>query len=201
MTLFWANAVSPLNENIRELAATSARARLIENRTDGNGKESLFETNPFVLNEEMLKTSSETAVHKTAFELDGAVRTFYSAAERRNARIILVPDPYFVSTRALSFIADASASYGNFNFLTEGLLRLNGEDELAALHEKSFAVQQNAFYKTQTEVQFFAARKKTLLLSFVFMPFLIIAAWICSALLRRRHIRRLCTAFDAEEKR
>ena len=201
MTLFWANAVTPLNENIQELAATSARARLIENRTDGNGKESLFETNPFVLNEEMLKTSNETAVYKTAFELDGAVRTFYSAAERRNARIILVPDPYFVSTRALSFIADASASYGNFNFLTEGLLRLNGEDELAALHEKSFAVQQNAFYKTQTEVQFFAARKKTLFLSFVFMPFLIITAWICSALLRRLHIRRLCTAFDAEEKR
>ena len=200
MTLFWANAVSSLNENIRELAATSARARLIENRTDGNGKESLFETNPFLLNEEMLKTSNETAVHKTAFELDGAVRTFYSAAERRNARIILVPDPYFVSTRTLSFITDASASYGNFNFLTEGLLRLNGEDELAALHEKSFAVQQNAFYKTQTEVQFFAARKKTFLLSFVFMPFLIIAAWICSALLRRRYIRRLCTAFDAEEK-
>ena len=201
MTLFWANAVSPLNENIRELAATGVRARLIENRTDGNGKESLFETNPFVLNEEMLKTSSETAVHKTAFELDGAVCAFYGTAERRNARIVLVPDPYFVSTPALSFIADASASYGNFNFLAEGLLRLNGEDELAALHEKSFAVQQNAFYKTQTEVQFFAARKKTFLLSFVFMPFLIIAAWICSALLRRLHICRLCMAFDVEEKR
>ena len=200
MTLFWANAVTPLNENIQELVATTPRARLIEPRVDDiDNAESLFETNPFALHEEMLKNTNEGAVYKTAFELDGAIRGFYSAANRQNARLVLVPEPYFVSAAALAFIADGSATYGNFNFLAEQLLRLNGEDELAALHAKSFAVQQDAFYKTPTAQTFSAAQKKTFVRSFVFMPLLIIAAWLCSLLLRRHHIRHLCAVFAAEE--
>lgn len=197
MTLFWADAVSALNENVRELVSTSTGARLIESRTDDS--ESLFETNPFTLNEEMLKTRNETAVHKTAFELRGALKSFYGKTERQNAHIILVPEPYFVSTAALSFISDASGAYGNFNFLAEGLLRLNGEEELAALHEKSFALPQNLFYKTPEQSSFAAARKKTLLRSFVFTPLAFLTAWLCSVLLRRHRIRRLCAATDAEE--
>ncbi|MGP1458146.1 MAG: GldG family protein [Treponema sp.] len=196
MALFWADAVTPLNENVRELVSASARSRLIESR--GDGAESRFETNPFVLNEEMHKKSNETAVYKTAFELDGAIRGFYGGAKRRNARIVLVPEPYFVSAQALSFIADGSGAYGNFHFLTEQLLRLNGEDELAALHEKSFAVRRSAFYKTQTEADFTAARKKTLFHSFVFMPLAIIAAQVCAVFLRQRHIKRLCAAAEVE---
>ena len=176
MTLFW---VSPLeldseNENVSPyLLSSSAAAGYAEDRAS---PEKLFETNPFLLAENGGLTGSDRGTRILGAEIRGALEGLFNVESSENSHIIVIPDQYFVSTLMNGYIGGDNGDYRNFEFLTNALLKLNGEEELAALQCRTS--RDTSLYKVTDMVQFSTLRLITFIILFVILPLLHIAAGV-----------------------
>jgi len=176
MTLFWA---SPLEINsddskpftITPYLLTSPAAYTIDE--DKASPEKLFETNPFLLSQQGKKTSSEYSTKIIGAEIRGSLPGLYNAASSEYSHIIVIPDQYFVSTLMNGYIGGDTGDYRNFEFLTNALLKLNGEEELAALQSRTS--RDTSLYKVTDLVQMNSLRLITFIILFVILPLLLIA--------------------------
>lgn len=162
ITLFWPEAVKPLKEDIKPLLYSSAQSWLIE--PDENSKETLFLTNPFGINEIKFNSAKETRI-----------LSLYSSGKDR---IVLIPDQYFVNSLMLGYIGGTTGDFRNLDFMVNVLLKLNGEDELAEIQQRSSLSLGKSLYKVFDSDSFVSAKNRTLFCMFILNPLIICAFWI-----------------------
>ena len=119
------------------------------------------------------KSSSEYSTKILGAEIRGSLPGLYNAASSEYSHIIIIPDQYFVSTLMNGYIGGDTGDYRNFEFLTHALLKLNGEEELAALQSR--ASRDTSLYKVTDALQFNTLRLVTFIILFVILPLLLIA--------------------------
>ena len=71
------------------------------------------------------------------------------------------------------YIGGETGDYRNFEFLTNALLKLNGEEELAALQSRT--TRDTSLYKVADLVQMNSLRLITFIILFAILPLLLIA--------------------------
>ena len=177
MTLFW---VSPLElddsrSSLAPYLLSSSMASAYEE--DKSSPENLFETNPFLLTEKTAKGKSDSKNNSYSTkilgaEIKGPLEGFFNAEHSDNSHIIVIPDQYFVSTLMNGYIGGDSGDYRNFEFLTNALLKLNGEEELAQLQSRTS--RDTSLYKVTDGALFNKLRLITLIFIFVIFPLLLI---------------------------
>lgn len=173
MTLFWTTPleISEGSQVARPyLLSSSAAAGYAEDKTS---PEKLFETNPFLLAENSNLTGSARGSKILGAEITGSLEGLFNAATSENSHIIVIPDQYFVSTLMNGYIGGDNGDYRNFEFLTNALLKLNGEEELAALQSRTS--RDTSLYKITDIVQLQVLRLITFIILFVILPLLLIA--------------------------
>ena len=74
------------------------------------------------------------------------------------------------------YIGGETGDYRNFEFLTNALLKLNGEEELAALQSRTS--RDTSLFKVTDVVQLNALRLITYLILFIILPLAIIATGV-----------------------
>ena len=176
MTLFW---VTPLeldteNGNVTPYLLSSSMAAGYEE--DKSSPEKLFETNPFMLSENGGLTGTDRGTKILGAEIRGPLEGLFNAERSENSNIIVIPDQYFASTLMNGYIGGDNGDYRNFEFLTNALLKLNGEEELAALQSRT--TRDTSLYKVTDMVQFNTLRLITFIILFVILPLLLIAAGV-----------------------
>ena len=187
ITLFWA---SPLEINSDESKAYSITPYLLSSpaactiNEDKASPDKLFETNPFLLNQQGKIAGSEYSTKLLGAEIRGSLPGLYNAASSENSHIIIIPDQYFASTLMNGYIGGDNGDYRNFEFLTNALLKLNGEEELAALQSR--AVRDTSLYKVTDIVQLNALRLVTFIILFVILPLLLIALGVILNVLHKK---------------
>ena len=175
MTLFWATPLELSDETegytVAPYLLSSPAAYSIDE--DKASPEKLFETNPFMLGQTGKNSSTEYKTIILGAEIKGALQGLYIAGSSENSHIIVIPDQYFVSTLMNGYIGGDSGDYRNFEFLTNALLKLNGEEELAALQSRTS--RDTSLYKVSDMIQFNTLRLITFIILFVILPLAILA--------------------------
>lgn len=175
ITLFW---VTPLsinfeNENLKPYLYSSTGATGYAE--DKASPEKLFETNPFLISDNFNLSSSGTKRETKILgaEITGPLEGLFNAEHSDNSHVIVIPDQYFVSTLMNGYIGGDSGDYRNFEFLTNALLKLNGEEELAALQSRT--TRDTSLFKVTDAMQFGTLRLITFIILFIIIPLLLIA--------------------------
>lgn len=175
MTLFWATPLELLPDTdgytVSPYLISSSAAWAIDE--DKASPEKLFETNPFLMNQQGKMTGTEYSTKILAADIRGNLQGLYNAAESENSHVIIIPDQYFVSSLMNGYIGGDTGDYRNFEFLTNTLLKLNGEEELAALQSRTS--RDTSLFKVTDLLQLNTLRLITYIILFVILPLLLIA--------------------------
>lgn len=178
ITLFWPTPIELYKEStdskdftVSPYLLSSPAAYAIDE--DKASPEKLFETNPFLLNQQGKMAGSEYSTKILGAELRGALPGLYNAATSENSHIIIIPDQYFVSSLMNGYIGGDNGDYRNFEFLTNALLKLNGEEELATLQSRTS--RDTSLYKVRDAAQLNTLRLITFIILFAILPLLLIA--------------------------
>ena len=157
VTLFWASPLE-LYGKAEPVLFTTNYAWLQESTDDNFGSESLFLTDPF-----KIPKSAKASGKTTARYVVGA----------KNENIVFIPDQFFLSSLMTGFISgENSIDFRNYDFFASQILKLQGENQLASLMEKS---QRNtSLYKITEKDRFSSMKNLVLILNFVLLPILIL---------------------------
>ena len=101
----------------------------------------------------------------------GDYESYVVAAEKitETERVCVVADQHFVSSLMTGFISGGnSVDFRNFDFLCTRLLRLNGEDALADMLDRTRPA--TSLHKISDAEEFGSERRRTLAIHFVFLP-------------------------------
>lgn len=171
ITLFWPAIIETETQTPYLLSSPGAYFYQI----DKNSPEKLIETNPFIL-----KTMNTHDKQKGNFilgtQITGSLNGLYNLAHCENSNLIIIPDQYFVNSLMTGYIGGETGDYRNFEFMTNSLLKLNGETELANLQSRT--TRDTSFYKIIDVNQFVRLQFILYLVLFVFIPVLIIAGGV-----------------------
>lgn len=170
MTLYWPAEILESNET-DILLSSSPMASIVE--PDKFSPLKPFETNPFILENENYSTEG---------------RSYPLELASKNEKIRLIPDQYFVNSLMLGYTGGTYGDYRNLDYLSKTLLELNGEANLAKIFENSSLTGNTGFFKTYSEELFVLAKYKTIFCMFIFVPLLIITAFILQLKSRKRRI-------------
>lgn len=183
LTLFWASPLV-LYENARPLLVTSPQAWAQAESADAAHP---FLTNAFTVPKSAREAGVESARLTVGAYCDGEIAGYYERGTAR-ARVALIADQYCAHTGVTAFTAsEQGADFRNYDFLAITLLRLRGDDALAALLDKAGA--NTTLWKTADPETFAAARNRTLFVLFVLLPLLIGALAIATKTVRARYNR------------
>ncbi len=175
MTLFWATPLElTADENDSFTVAPYLLSSSVAHGVDEDkaSPEKLFETNPLLLRDQG-NSVSEYKTKILGAEIRGSLKGLYNSTVSDNSHLIIIPDQYFLSTLMNGYIGGDTGDYRNFEFLTNALLKLNGEEELAALQSRT--TRDTSLYKVTDMVQFNTLRLITFIILFVILPLLLIA--------------------------
>ena len=179
ITLFW---VTPLDYESSEdfsitpyLVSSPAAWTVTEDKAS---PEKLFETNPFLIEQSAAAGSGADGYGSQVLglEIKGALTGLYNLGRSENSHIIVIPDQYFVSTLMNGYIGGDNGDYRNFEFLTNAMLKLNGEEELAALQSRTS--RDTSLYKVTDLVQLNTLRLVTFIILFIILPLLILGTGV-----------------------
>ena len=169
MTLFWPTPLE-LNENAQPYIMSSPASYFYE--IDKNSKDKLIETNPFIL--ETSKTSDlQKSTQILAAQIKGKISGLYNLADRSDANIIVVSDQYFVNSLMNGYIGGETGDYRNFDFMTNALLKLNNEEELAELQSR--ISRDTSFFKIKSIADFTRLKLISFIILFAIIPLTVIA--------------------------
>ena len=157
---------------------------------DFENPENLFEVNAFKLEE--IGFNPKKSVQKNfpvAAFFSGNVKPLYSEKDESFIQFLLITDPLFCADLMLGYIGNDLNPLRNLDFMLTSLFKLNGEEELASLKEKSFSVNLQSFYKVKDESAFIRAKKLILIYSFLIVPVLFIILFLISKKIRRKIIK------------
>lgn len=162
ITLYWSSPLS-LYEGAEPLTVTSESA-WIQNEAKTTD---IFIENPFI-------------IPKTPKEAGQEEKQFIVAAKKNNLTVI--SDQYIADSLLLGFISsDTGADFRNFDFITEQLLNLRDENELAMLMSKGH--ENKKIYKITDSKSFMKAKKAVILTNFAALPMIFL---ILTYILKRK---------------
>ena len=175
ITLFWPAELSLEQEKFAEESAglskvepyllTSDLSYVYE--IDRNSPQKLIETNPFVLETYSISEKSKKQRILGA-QIQGQLNGLYNLISSENSLVLVIPDQYFVNSLMTGYIGGESGDYRNFEFLTNALLKLNDENQLAQLQSRSLS--DKTFYKISDANDFLKKRNFVLILVFALLP-------------------------------
>lgn len=90
----------------------------------------------------------------------------------------------------LGYTGGETGDYRNLDFLVNQILKLNGEENLAEIHEHSTLLSNTGLFKTYSAELFLSAKNKTLCCMFIFVPAVIVLAGILFNLNRLKMLRK-----------
>ena len=183
ITLFWPTALE-LSGNAEPYLYTTPESYNYD--VDSNSPSKLIETNPFLLAEadtSMKERKTQVVGARITGKLEGLFN--YGSTEKSN--IIVIPDQYFLSSLMNGYIAGQFGDYRNFDFITNVLLQLNDEQELAQLQCR--AIKDTTLSKV-TDVETYK-KLKTLsyIILFVIIPLVLIIPGVIFNVRKNKNIR------------
>lgn len=186
LTLFWPVKLE-LAENAKPYLITTPASYYYT--ADRSNRVSVIQTNPFDV--EQLKISDKPKASQiVAAEIEGTVNGYYNYGSTDNAHIIVLSDPYFVNSLTLGYSGN---NIRNFEFLTDSLLKLSGEYDLAKLHERTG--RNTLLYKISDVSVFYGMQRLVYICLFAVVPLIIILCGALIMILQRRKYRN-----DKEDK-
>lgn len=187
LTLFWPCAIN-LNENSIPLLQTSSYSYLVN--SDFTDSENLFETNVFDVEKKGYNpTKQEQKSFPVAALFSGQINSLYNNSNG-NIEFALISDSLFLSDLMLGYIGENFSQLKNLNFIVNFLLKLNGENELAVLQEKSNNINLNGFYKITEEEKFNKLKSITEFTFFILIPVFYIILYLISFISKKNFITK-----------
>ncbi len=170
MTLFWPVSLE-LSGNAIPYLVSSPSAYTY--KTDRASPKRLIETNPFYLQDG--GAGKEKATQILGAQITGPLSGLYNLASCNDSNIIVIPDQYFLNTLMTGYIGGDFGDYRNFEFISNCLLNLAGESELAQLQSKT--TRDTSLYKITDQNQFLRLRLLVLIMIFVVIPIFYAGVW------------------------
>ncbi|MBR4789714.1 MAG: Gldg family protein [Treponema sp.] len=164
MTLFWPVSLE-LSQNATPYLVTSPMAYTY--KTDRSSPKRLIETNPFYVQPDTA-ANKEKGTQIIGAQITGPLSGLYNLAACDDSNIIVIPDQYFLNTLMTGYIGGDFGDYRNFEFISNCLLNLAGESELAQLQSKT--TRDTSLYKVTDELQFLKLRLLVFIMIFVVIP-------------------------------
>jgi ABC-type uncharacterized transport system involved in gliding motility auxiliary subunit len=168
LTSFWAVPLK-LEKNATPYLITSGMSYKYD--IDRNSKSKLIETNPFVLQNYDIKDKEKSSQIISA-KITGGLNGLYNDLSSDSSNIIVLSDQYFVNSLMIGYIGGEYDDYRNFDFLTNCLLKLNGEEPLAELQNRT--TRDTSLFKITDEKSFINIQRITYSFLFIFLPILIL---------------------------
>ena len=124
----------------------------------------------------MLENSDISSYQKEsknlAVEISGQIQGLYNLLETNKEKIIVISDQYFINSLMTGFNSIETMDYRNFDLITNILLKLNGEEELADLQSK--ISEDTSLYKISDLESFLDKEIFTFIYECLLLPLLII---------------------------
>ncbi len=178
MTLFWPVKLE-LSQNATPYLVTSSMAYTY--KTDRASPKRLIETNPFYVQPETA-ADKEKGTQIIGAQITGPLSGLYNLASCDDSNIIVIPDQYFLNTLMTGYIGGDFGDYRNFEFISNCILNLAGESELAQLQSKT--TRDTSLYKVTDELQFLKLRLLVFIMIFVVIPLILVLFFLCFSKLR-----------------
>lgn len=188
LTLFWSTPLELIQDaSVQPYLISSPLSWYYE--IDRNQTDHLIKTNPFYVRDQD-NSSKEHLSQYLAAQIQGPLAGLFTQAFSENSNIIVIPDQYFLSTiMNFGYIGGEYGDFRNFEFMTNCLLKLNNENELAQLQNK--ALKDNSLSKLSLEKDFQTARKVTYFICFALIPLLILACALIIFILHKRMLKNV----------
>ena len=194
MTLFWPVKLE-LSQNAVPYLISSQAAWFYQ--TDRTSPSRLIETNPFLIQDETGK-NQEKGTQILGAQITGPLKGLYNLASCQDSNIIVIPDQYFLNTLMTGYIGGDFGDYRNFEFISNCILNLNGEEELAYLQAKT--TRDTSLYKISDHTQLLKLELSAYLLIFILLPLAHLAVFLLSRYLQKRY-QKLAEKTKSTEKK
>lgn len=171
-TLFWPTQLTINSENVKPYIYTSEYSWAT--KIDLNSTDKLIETNPFFVTS-FDGSNKDVRTNVAVANITGKLNGLFTTLSCDFSNIIVIPDSYFLNTITNSYIGGTYGDLRNYSFLVNCLLKLNGEEQLSILHNKS--VSENSLFKITNEQDFTKYKNYTILL-ITLLPILIILIFV-----------------------
>ena len=180
MTLFWPVCLE-LSQNAEPYLVTSSLG--YNYQTDKASPSRLLETNPFLVKVD------DAANHQRGTQIIGAQITgpltgLFNYGSCEDSNIIVIPDQYFLNTTMTGYIGGDFGDYRNFEFISNCILNLNGEGELAKLQSKT--KRDTSLYKINDFAQLLRLMYLVYVVCFVIIPLIYVVAFITTRIIRNK---------------
>ena len=180
MTLFWPVCLE-LSQNTEPYLVTSSLG--YNYQTDKASPSRLLETNPFLVK------IDDAANHQRGIQIIGAQITgpltgLFNYGSCEDSNIIVIPDQYFLNTTMTGYIGGDFGDYRNFEFISNCILNLNGEGELAKLQSKT--KRDTSLYKINDFAQLLRLMYLVYAVCFVIIPLIYVVAFITTRIIRNK---------------
>lgn len=167
-TVFWPVPLE-LNGNAKPYLVSSPLS--FNFKADDSSQDSLFQTNPFILESINLPEQNKNT-NVFAALIEGKMSGYYNNLSFDDAKIIVISDQYFVNSLMTSYIGGQTGDYRNFEVLTNALLKLNGEEQLARIQGK--ISKDSSLYKISDNFNFLKKRNIVFIILFAVLPFIVL---------------------------
>lgn len=188
MTAFWINPLEFNNKTdvkFESYLVTSPSSYLYKFNFDN--KDSLLETNPFNVRDNGIPDKNYESRTVCAI-INGNLTGYFNSLSSKNAEIMIYSDQYFVNTLMTGYNGTDYSDYRNFDFLTNSLLKLNNESELASI--QNHKIFDNTLNKITDVNEYLKLQIKTYLVLFVIIPVLyIVLAVILLIMNKKRYLK------------
>lgn len=189
LTLFWPCAIN-FSENAIPLLFSSNLSYLV--LPDFENPQKLFETNVFELEKLGFNPKHENYENfLVSVFYNSKINPLYNKSEGQNVQFMLISDPLFCADLMLGYIGENYSQIKNLDFALNSLLKLNGEEKLANLHEKSSNIVNKGFYKITEETKFLKAKTITQIFSFILIPLFYILMFLLFSIIRKNLIHKI----------
>lgn len=181
-TLFWTTALELKDSQYIKPYLYSSQYSW--NYTVDTTKQKLIETIPeFYKSQDY--TSFETSPQIIGAQITGPINGLFTSYSCDSSNIIVIPDQYFVNT--LTTFGVLGNEYRNFDLLTNCLLKLNNEEELAQLQSRSS--RDITLTKITETYKFNQFKKITNIFVFVIIPLVYLLTFILIILIHNWKIK------------
>ncbi len=180
MTLFWPVSLE-LSQNAMPYLVTSPQG--FNYKTDRSSPSKLLETNPFYITLESA-ADKEKNTQIVGAQITGPLTGLYNLASCEDSNIIVISDQYFLNTLMTGYIGGDFGDYRNFEFISNCILNLNGENQLAALQSKT--VRDSSLYKVSDLDLFVKYMRLIYAVAFIIIPLIFILTFVIQIILRNK---------------
>lgn len=185
MTTFWPVSLD-LYQNAVPYLVTSPSAYFYEAKK--NNSNSLIETNPFLLQQDSI-SQHEKGTHVIGAQITGPLSGLFTYGECKDSNIIVISDQYFLNTLMTGYIGGDFGDYRNFEFLSNVIFRLSGEEELAYLQSKT--TRDTSLFKITDINQFLIYQLLVFIVVLFIIPLAFVMIQVIQVMLKKKQNKKI----------